>query len=489
VGAGAVRNVLLVTLDQLRGDTMGCAGHPLVRTPTLDALAADGVRLDRHYSQSSPCGPGRACLYTGTYQMNNRVVGNGSPLDRRFDNVALAARRAGFEPAMFGYTDQAVDPRETTGSDDPRLSTYEGILAGFDPVLDLSCGNLPWLDWLAGLGVDVSGGDLALLATEAERPVEQSLSTFTTDRTVEWLRRQDRPWFVHVSYLRPHPPNSAAGEWGQAYDPAAMADPITPADDRHEFHDFALQLPIVAAPSDLGEIRRMRAQYLGMVSEVDAALGRLLDEVRELGAWDDTLVIVTSDHGNMLGDHGLIEKLGYWEESYRIPGIVRDPRFPERRGTVVDRFTENVDLMPTICEAIGVPVPAQCDGMPLTPLLAGEEPPWWRTSAHWEFDWRSVIVAMVAHEWPWDRTLERQNLAVVRAEDAAYVHFGDGSSLCFDLAADPTWRTPVEDPAVVLALAQDLLTWRATHADRTLADLVLEDGGVGRWPAMPTDWA
>ena len=214
-----VRNVLLVTLDQLRGDTMGCAGHPLVRTPTLDALAADGVRLDRHYSQASPCGPGRACLYTGTYQMNNRVVGNGSPLDRRFDNVALAARRAGYEPAVFGYTDQAVDPRDTTGSDDPRLLTYEGILAGFDPVLDLSCGNLPWVDWLAGLGVDVSGGDLALLATEAERPVEQSLSTFTTDRAVDWLRRQDRPWFAHVSYLRPHPPNSAAGEWGRRTTP------------------------------------------------------------------------------------------------------------------------------------------------------------------------------------------------------------------------------------------------------------------------------
>ena len=210
MGAGTVRNVLLVTLDQLRGDTMGCAGHPLVRTPTLDALAADGVRFDRHYSQASPCGPGRACLYTGTYQMNNRVVGNGSPLDRRFDNVALAARRAGYEPAVFGYTDQAVDPRDTTGSDDPRLSTYEGILAGFDPVLDLSCGNVPWLDWLAGMGVDVSGGDLALLATEAERPVEQSLSTFTTDRAVDWLRRQDRP-VVRPRLVPPSPPAQLGG--------------------------------------------------------------------------------------------------------------------------------------------------------------------------------------------------------------------------------------------------------------------------------------
>ena len=93
-------NVLLITLDQFRGDCLSAAGHPLVRTPNLDALAAEGVRFARHYSQASPCAPGRAALYTGTYQMNNRVVANGTPLDSRFDNIALAARRAGYDPEI-----------------------------------------------------------------------------------------------------------------------------------------------------------------------------------------------------------------------------------------------------------------------------------------------------------------------------------------------------------------------------------------------------
>jgi arylsulfatase A-like enzyme len=123
-------NVLLVTLDQFRGDCLSAAGHPVVRTPNLDRLASEGVRLARHYSQSSPCSPGRACLYTGTYQLNNRVVANGTPLDARFDNLALAARRAGYTPTLFGYTDQSVDPREASGPDDPRLSSYEGVLPG-----------------------------------------------------------------------------------------------------------------------------------------------------------------------------------------------------------------------------------------------------------------------------------------------------------------------------------------------------------------------
>jgi arylsulfatase A-like enzyme len=149
---------------------------------------------------------------------------------------------------------------------------------------------------------------------------------------------------------------------------------------------------------------------------------------------------------------------------------------------VVERFTENVDILPTLCEAMGLSVPAQCDGLPLTPFLAGEDPPWWREAAHWEFDWRGAAIPLGPHQWPWDRRLERQSLAVRRDETTAYVQFGDGSALCFDLAADPTWRTPVTDPTVILAKAQAMLAWRHQHLDRTLTGLLVQDGGVGRWP-------
>src|SRR3954452_23211752 len=146
---GGVRpNVLLITLDQFRGDCLSSAGHPIVRTPQLDRLAENGVRFDRHYSQASPCGPGRASLYTGMYQMNHRVCFNGTPLDDRFDNVARIARRAHYEPTLFGYTDQGIDPRVVEDPDDPRLSTYEGILPGFTAEVDLSNGHLPWVAWL-----------------------------------------------------------------------------------------------------------------------------------------------------------------------------------------------------------------------------------------------------------------------------------------------------------------------------------------------------
>jgi arylsulfatase A-like enzyme len=481
-------NVLLITLDQFRADCMSAAGHPLVRTPNLDELAANGVRFARHYSQAAPCAPGRASLYTGMYQMNHRVVANGTPLDRRFDNVALAARRAGYTPVMFGYTDQAIDPRDADGPDDPRLSDYEGVLPGFDCLLDLTEAQTPWVEWLAELGYDTSEGAIPLLASEHARPEEHSVGAFLTDRAIDWLGRQREPWFAHLSYLRPHPPYSAPGEWSQAYDPTDVGEPIAPDVAISPFHQMVLMIPQATAPTDPHDVAHMRAQYFGMIGHVDHQLGRVWRALRELDAWDDTIILVTADHGEMLGDHGLKQKVGYWEESYAIPCVVRDPRHPDAHGTVIERFTENVDVMPTLCEAIGVPVPSQCDGYPLTPFLTGERPPWWRSEVHWEYDWRDQVLKFVPSEWPWQRTLERQNLTTLRTETHAYVQFGNGEWLCFDLAADPTWRTTVTDPAVVLPLAQAMLTWRAQHTDRLLADMLCEDGGIGRWPPMPEGW-
>ena len=172
-------NILLVTLDQFRADCLSCAGHPVVQTPALDHLAANGVRLARHYSQAAPCSPGRAALYTGTYQMNNRVVANGTPLDARIDNIAHAARRAGYAPALFGYTDQGVDPRLVSDPADPRLSTYEGVLPGFDAVLDMGGWQLPWLQWLNRHGYDFAA-PVAALRLETEATVAGFLDPETT---------------------------------------------------------------------------------------------------------------------------------------------------------------------------------------------------------------------------------------------------------------------------------------------------------------------
>jgi len=482
-------NVLLITLDQYRGDCLSAAGHPLVRTPQLDALARQGVRFARHYSQAAPCGPGRACLYTGTYSLTNRVVANGTPLDDRFDNLARAARRAGYAPTLFGYTDQSIDPRRADGPTDPRLWTFQEVLPGFDVGLDLREDHTPWRAWLAELGYALSDDPGQVLAGESARPEEHSAAAFLTDRLIEWMARQERPWFAHASYFRPHPPYAAPGRWTLAYDPEAVPAPIEAAPVRHPFLDLAVQLPLTAAPRDAPTLRRLIAQYYGMISAADHQLGRIWQALQNARQWDDTFIVVTSDHGEQLGDHGLIQKVGFLESSYHVPAIIRDPRAVAAHGTTVDAFTENVDIFPTLCDAIGLAVPAQCDGLPLTPFLFGENPPWWREAAHWEFDWRAIALPHISDGWPWQRTLELQHLAVIRSAAASYVQFGDGSWCAFDLARDPTWRTPLTDPHALLGLAQAMLVWRSSHAERALSGMLMQDGGAGRWPPLPDDWA
>jgi arylsulfatase A-like enzyme len=163
-------------------------------------------------------------------------------------------------------------------------------------------------------------------------------------------------------------------------------------------------------------------------------------------------------------------------------GIVRDPRSAESHGSVVNEFTENIDIMPTLCEAMSIAVPVQCDGMPLTPFLQGVIPQQWRDAAHWEYDWRFALIPFDKYTWPYKRRLEKLNLAVRRTNEYAYVQFVDGDFLCFDMGNDPTQRTLVTDPAIISEQAREMLVWRMEHANRELTGLLVESGGVGRWP-------
>ena len=476
-------NVLFITLDQFRGDSYGAAGHPLVRTPTLDRIASEGVRLERHYSQSAPCAPGRAALYTGTYLMNNRVVANGTPLPGGLDNIAFVARRAGYDPTLFGYTDQGLDPNRAQGMDDPRLDNYHGILPGFSVGLYLPESQAGWLQYLRAKGYDVPIGWAALLRGEPDRPMQDSLSGFLTTRFVDWLVNQESGWFAHLSYLRPHPPYAAAGEFAKMYDPADVELPISPVSEerRHGLHNIALTVADSAAPTDVDAIRHLRAQYYGMISEVDAQLGRVVAAIEARSEWDETLVVVTSDHGEQLGDHGLKEKLGFFPQSYHIIGLWRDPRRTDK-GSSVRSFTENVDLLPSLAEALGLDQPVQCDGRSLLALLDDASTSW-RRAAHYEWDFREYWISDRTPQWPRERSLNSRNLAVSVSDELGYVQFGDGSYKCFDLVADPTWRTECADADRVLAAAQEQLVWRQEHTGRELTDMLLLPHRPGRWPA------
>ncbi|MEE8285812.1 MAG: sulfatase-like hydrolase/transferase, partial [Gammaproteobacteria bacterium] len=397
--------VLFITADQWRGDCLSALGHPCLKTPNLDRLAREGVLFRRHYAQATPCGPGRASLYTGLYLHNHRSVVNGAPLDGRHTNVALEARKAGYEPVLFGYTDITPDPRAHVPGD-PGLSSYEGLLPGMTPVVWLRGAQLAWLADLKAKGYDIPPGKAEVFRPKPDFPgaaergptfaparyrAEDSNTAFLTGEAIKYISvRPEQPWFVHISYLAPHPPFVVAEPYHALYDPSDVPPPVRAASPEQEagqhpwlahylFNQRGTGYTVgVTAADNLSlsesDTRQLRATYYGMMSEVDAQIGRLVEHLESTGEYEQTLIVFCSDHGEQLGDHWMYAKYGYFDQSFHIPLVMRDPRrvADHTRGSVVDAFTENVDVMPTIVDWLGRDVPVGCDGESLLPFCHGE---------------------------------------------------------------------------------------------------------------------
>jgi arylsulfatase A-like enzyme len=503
-------NILFITADQWRGECLSALGHARVKTPNLDALAKEGVLFSRHYAQATPCAPSRTSMHTGMYLQNHRCVGNGTPVDRRLNNWALEVRKAGYEPSLFGYTDTAVDPRGLS-ENDARLTHYCEPLPGigyYTPYRDEV--SVDWVHSLISKGYSIPDRPEDLYGIKAdgvewedggEVPLPQAIDTkdnetwYMVDRCVEWINGQSQPWITHLSLLRPHPPFVVPEPYNKMYNPAEAEPPARcenaeQESRQHPFLDFSINQTKHGAPESEATLRRARASYYGLMSEVDDNLGRLIDSLKASGAWDSTLIIFTSDHGEQLGDHWLINKLGYFDQSYHIPLIIRDPRISSdmSRGKQFDMFSENVDLMPTMLDWLELDIPAQCDGHSLMPILKhGKAPDSWRKEVHWEYDFRDVLDDSI--EKTLGITAHQCALSVIRDRRYKYVHFTSLPPLFFDLQKDPgEFINQVDNPeyqSLVLEYAQKMLSWRMNHLDRGLTETFLsENGPVTRRSAL-----
>lgn len=510
-------NVLLITTDQWRGDCLSAVGHPLVSTPNLDKLAQQGVLFERHYTAAAPCSPARACLYTGLYQMNNRVCVNGTPLDNRHDTLALAFRRLGFDPVLFGYTDQSQDPR-SVHPNDPKLTSFEGLLPGFNWRVSIPEYQYPFLSWLHSKGykdaltttdmnIPESGVDDPPRGKAPRYDAEHTETAFLVDEFQRWLseqslhtiRQPDHRWFAHVSFLRPHPPFTVPAPYDKlvsASDVGSFAgstDPkITAA--MHPLLDWIIQTNpkdrFIPGTTGLArdwtqqDLKQIAATYYGMVAEVDAQIGRMMQSLQDHGCADNTVIVFTSDHGEQMGEHTLLGKHGFFDGSYHIPLIISDPAAVSTRGTKVSKFTECIDIFPTLMERMGADIPSQLDGRSLLPIVtSGTTPANWRTAAHWEFDFRSVSSSEAERHFNLSHT--QCNLSVLRRDDAKYVHFAGLPPLLFDLTVNPDETNNVAGQAQYQSLqldcAEQLLSWRAEHLDQTLAlSALTAEGAVSK---------
>lgn len=512
------KSVLLIVVDQWRGDTLEHLGHSRIKTPNVTRLAARGVTFRNHYCQAVPCGPARASLLTGTYMMTHRVARNGTPLDAMLTTLPKELRRAGYDPALTGYTTTTPDPR-FTAANDPRYANHGDLMEGWRVVRSFAPAKDPYFAWLRTLGYTIPADQEDLWDPEhlSERregrldlpsPVraEHSDTAWFTEAALDHIRHASgRPWFLHYGIYRPHPPFCAPRPFLDLYDPAALEGPLragSPAAeaDQHPFLKLLLERidqsgfmsnrEGPAADLGDGEVRQLRAHYYALISEADHHLGRVLDALEESGEIDDTLIVFTSDHGEQLGNHHLLGKTGYFRDSYHIPMIVCDPSAAAdaTRGQVVEAFTESVDVMPTILRWLGQPVPRQCDGHSLLPFCHGATPTRWRDGVFYEFDFREVRDPAVEQRFGIE--MDECCLAVYQTARWKYVHFAALPPLLFDLENDPgEFDNFAGDPAFAefqAAMAQRLLSRRMAHANRSLTGYFATGGLHHRVGGVPT---
>lgn len=494
-------DIIFITADQWRGDCLSRLGHPMVKTPNLDALAAESVQFTRHYANAVPCGPSRASLHTGMYLQNHRSGTNGTPLDARHTNWAKEVAKAGYDPVLFGYTDTSQDPR-VMDPDDTWLRTYEGPLPGIRPVCMFGSWPTQWVEYLKAKGYETpddirfaygmreDGPDYEDGAAHPKPliyPQTDDDTSFLVNRLIDYIDSTDKPFVAHASFLRPHPPFVAPEPYNAMYDPAEVPgfkrhDTPTDEGEQHPWLAHQLKKRLYRAPANEKKLRRLKAVYYGLMSLVDMEIGRLVAHLKKTGRWDRTMIIFTSDHGEQMGDHWLLGKCGYFEASYQIPLIIRDPRkqADTARGRIVENFSENIDVMPTMLDYLGLALPVQCDGASLRPFLEGKPAPKnWRTEAHWEYDFRDPTDD--AGERELALTLHQCTMNIIRDENWKYVHFTKLPPLLFDLKTDPNEFTNLaNDPAhlpKLLEMTQKMLSWRMNHDEQTLTHIALTDEG------------
>ncbi|WP_166418627.1 sulfatase-like hydrolase/transferase [Cochlodiniinecator piscidefendens] len=501
------QNVMFIIIDQLRADALfgGLAKH--VDLPNLRALMGDGVTFKRNYSVTNPCGPSRVSILTGQYAMNHRSVRNGTPLRHDTPNIATEVRKAGYMPLLFGYTDTAQDPRAYPKGD-PALKTYEHPMHGFHEVTEMRLEeSYPWRADLIAKGYDVpdSYDDYYIPVAQDGQPrrlndpafyrAEDSDTAFLTNACLTELgARTAENWFAHLTYIRPHPPLVAPTPYNTMYDPATLPLPLRNGTQADETAVHSFMAPAHASQNAAGfvdgfeglkgtddDIRIMRAVYLGLATEVDDHIGRVVDFLKTSGQYDSTLIVVTADHGEMLGDRYEWGKMSVYDAAYHTPLIIRDPHNPQAHGTEVTKLTESIDITPTILEWIGRDIPDSMDGAPLTEFLQGGTPNWPDHSFS-ELDFGNPVGST-----KWQDMLgigpSVANLNILRGPRYTLVHFNaDLPPLLFDHEAEGELRNVAANPEnapIVLEMTRQILSHRMQNADQTLATtMITSDGPV-----------
>jgi arylsulfatase A-like enzyme len=375
--AGRRPNIVLVMADDHAAHAIGAYGSRVNATPGIDRIAADGMRFDACFCTNSICSPSRAAILTGTYNHVNGVTTLDTHFDGRLPTFPKMLQAAGYQTALIGKWHLGHG-----GIHDP---------TGFD-------------HWTV-LPDQGMYNDPTFLEPGGREVVRRGYATdIITDLAIDWIDRRDpeRPFLAMVHHKAPHRSWEPAPRHAGLFADDPIPEPPTLRDDhaglspaaaeaRMRLWDLTaedLKRPVPDGVADDGELawryQRFMQDYLRCVAAIDENVARLVDSIDAEGIGDDTVVIYTSDQGFFLGDHGWFDKRFMYEESLRMPFLVRYPRMVQA-GSTCDAMVLNVDIAQTLLELAGVEPSAPMQGRSLVPLLWGDRPRDWRTSMYYRY--------------------------------------------------------------------------------------------------------
>lgn len=383
-------NILWICTDQQRYDTIGALGNPYVSTPNIDSLVADGVAFTHAYCQSPICTPSRASFLTGMYPSATHVNGNGNDyFPETYPLITRTLADIGYDCGLIGKLHLAsafrrIEPRANDG--------YRYWEYSHAPRDDWKEGH-DYADWVRSKGFVLG----ELTQNPEGVPTELHQTTWCAEKTIEFIREErDGPWLASVNIYDPHPSFNPPKSYREQFNPTDMPEPLFKESDLEQQHklrqiDFQSKVqtpdeldirnPILAqsprSPTKVKVVgerdaKTLKAAYYAMIKLIDDQLGRILETLNETGQRENTVIIFTSDHGEMLGDHGLIQKgCRFYEGLVRVPLIFSWPGHLES-GLKSDALVELIDKVPTLLELAGLPIPEGMHGRSLLPILRGE---------------------------------------------------------------------------------------------------------------------
>ena len=387
-------NVLFLMSDQHNAGSMGCSGHPNVRTPNLDRVAAQGVQFNSAYCNNPICAPSRISFVTGQYVHTHRLVGNNifELDDANPATLGATFRRHGYQTAlvgkghMVGKWDQEAYERirycDFCDADRKDPSTHHY----FKYLIDHGIADM-YEDGALPPGHEARREGCAV----AKLPYEHSVEHWTGEESLAFLQDWDRrrPFMLHMSFERPHPNWTPSADHAGMYDPEKIQLGPDAVDwwenkwaGRPEF--ITRMITNRMGRFDLPALKKALAYHFALVTVIDMEIGRVLEWLRGLGELDNTIVVYTADHGDFAGDHGVCDKnVGIYESIHRIPFLLSYPGGPQ--GVKRDGIIESVDLFPTLCELAEVPAPEGIDGLSTIAQAEGQGEGKLQAICEWDF--------------------------------------------------------------------------------------------------------